>query len=104
MKLMRKSKTNLIQKPKVLGFLVAFAIATLAFATPAWATTFTVTRIDDPSPDSCAQGDCSLREAVIAANSNPGSDTIMLQPTTYNLTNPGGGDSQGDLDVAENLD
>ncbi len=101
---MIQTKTNLSLKPKILGFLVAFAIATLAFAAPAWATTYTVNRTDDPSPDGCQQGDCSLREAVMSANFNPGSDTIMLQPTTYNLTNPGGGDSQGDLDVSANLD
>jgi len=39
-------------------------------ALDARATTFTVTRTDDPSPDDCLPGDCSLREATLAANAN----------------------------------
>ena len=31
-----------------------------------------MTRTDDPVPDACAVGDCSLREAVVAANVNGG--------------------------------
>lgn len=102
---MIQTRTNICLKSKVLAFLFLVAgMVMLAFASPAWAATFTVTRTDDPNPDGCLQSDCSLREAVITSNSNPGSDTIMLQPTTYKLTNPGGGDSQGDLDVSANLD
>ncbi len=33
---------------------------------------------DDPSPGSCDPGDCSLREAVIAANTSPGQDRITF--------------------------
>jgi hypothetical protein len=93
-------------KGLLLGQLIAVFIMLLALATPAQAqATFTVSRTDDPSPQGCFPGDCSLREAVIAANGTPGSDTIVLQPTTYNLTIPGnGGADQGDLDTTENLD
>ena len=39
-----------------------------------------VTRGDDPAPTSCAVGDCSLREAVNAANASGGADTINIAP------------------------
>jgi CSLREA domain-containing protein len=53
------------------------AIAALgAFASAAAARTFTVTRADDPIPSTCQPSDCSLREAVSAANRHPGADTI----------------------------
>jgi len=38
--------------------------------------TFTVTRTDDRNNATCAAGDCSLREAVNAANASPANDTI----------------------------
>jgi hypothetical protein len=93
-------------KGLLFGQLIVVFIMLLALATPAQAqATFTVSRTDDPSPQGCFPGDCSLREAVIAANGTPGSDTIVLEPTTYNLTIPGnGGADQGDLDTTENLD
>src|SRR6185369_1401191 len=43
------------------------------------AATFMVTRSDDiPERGTCAVGDCTLREAIIAANNNPGPDTITF--------------------------
>ena len=61
-----------------------------------------------------ADGDCSLREAVTAANTNvavdacragvPGGDTIFLQPLTYTLAIPGRDEdaaATGDLDLVE---
>lgn len=51
--------------------------------------TFTVTRRDDPTPGICWPWDCSLREAVIAANATPGEDTIRLPVVRdYILTIP----------------
>ena len=47
---------------------------------------FTVTRMDDPSPNGCLAADCSLREAVVAANKLPGRDRIRLGAGTFNLT------------------
>lgn len=93
-------------------FLMAAAALTVAAwpllaARPSTAATFTVTRFDDPAPDGCAPGDCSLREAVIDANANPGTaDTISLGPGTYTLTRAGTGEdaaSTGDLDVTTNI-
>lgn len=61
---------------------------------------FTVSRLDDPPPDGCIAGDCSLREAVITANQLSGADRILLQAGLYILTIPGGSASDataGDL-------
>lgn len=52
------------------------------------AETFTVTRTDDPLPDACAPGDCSLREAMETADANDpfaGTDTIALPAGTITL-------------------
>jgi hypothetical protein len=67
------------------------ALATLAvFASSAAARTFTVTRGDDPAPSGCHQNDCSLREAIAAAGSHQGPDTIAfatgLSGTTIQLS------------------
>jgi hypothetical protein len=83
----------------------------LLFIVPAaWANTYKPTRFDDPRPAGCKKSDCSLREAVIAANAHPGSDVIVLRGgATYNLSrkNPGGIEDDnaqhGDLDLTDNL-
>lgn len=49
----------------------------------AQAATFAVTRADDPLPNGCLVGDCSLREAVLAANANADSDLIQVPSGTY---------------------
>jgi hypothetical protein len=70
---------------------------------------YTPTRTDDPPPDGCRPDDCSLREAVIAANAGGGFDFIQLGATRYTLTNstPGGSTdapTDGDLDVTDTSD
>ena len=81
------------------------AIAALAFAGPAAAKTYEVTRTSDPNPGACKPRDCSLREAVLAANTRPGADAIVLPARRYRLTraNPGGASEDlgdfGDLDL-----
>ena len=86
-------------------------------ATPAKAATFVVTanRItnssatDDPPPDGCAVDDCSLREAVMAANASPGPDmitfaargTVRLGIIGPDIATPS---SAGDLDVVTGED
>lgn len=52
----------------------------------AQAATFTVSRVDDPSPNGCMVGDCSLREALLAANASVDSDVIQLPSGTFGLT------------------
>jgi len=67
--------------------------------------TYVVTRTDDPAPDGCVTGDCSLREAIIAANESPGTDAITVPAGTYTLTRAGGDDTGllGDLDISESV-
>jgi len=72
----------------------------------AHAASFTVTRTDDPAPDGCFLGDCSLREAIIAANAHLGEDTITLGPGTHTLAITGTNEdlaATGDLDIADDL-
>lgn len=52
------------------------------------ASDITVTRMDDPAPNGCLPIDCSLREAVIAANASPTiDDVIHLSSGTYTVNN-----------------
>jgi len=69
------------------------------------ATTFVVTKTADTNDGAC-DSDCSLREAIIAANATPGDDIITLPSGTYTLTIAGTGEdvaATGDLDIASNL-
>jgi CSLREA domain-containing protein len=50
----------------------------LALAPAAWANTYTPNKTSDPKPDGCKRSDCSLREAIIAANHHPGADAVIL--------------------------
>ena len=73
--------------------------------TPAPAATVTVTTVADQS-DGGAAGGWSLRDAVLYANSNAGSDVIDLPAGTYTLTLAGRAENAGltgDLDVLESL-
>ena len=73
--------------------------------------TFEVTRKDDPTPGKCKRGDCSLREAIRAANGRSGADVVTLPDRgRYDLERPNslpGIDEEealrGDLDVTERL-
>ena len=65
------------------------------------AATFTVTKTADTADGTC-DSDCSLREAVIAANDNAGFDTVSVPAGTYVLTIPGQSENSaqtGDLDL-----
>jgi hypothetical protein len=76
---------------------------------PAFVTTLSVDRADDAAAASActvALNDCSLRGAVIRANTTPGPDPVVinLKPaTTYNLTisnaNQENSGATGDLDI-----
>jgi len=80
------------------------AIAVVLGGAPAGAVTFVVTKTTDTADGVCDQ-DCSLREAVVAANASPGPDTIQLPAGVFALTR-GGADSfalVGDLDVRESV-
>lgn len=73
------------------------------------ALTFPVTKTADTVDGTC-DADCSLREAIIAANANGGPDVITLPAGTYNLAIAPGGESivannaaVGDLDISGEL-
>jgi len=74
--------------PKLLrpAALLVVAITTGSMCIPAGAATYVVTRLDDPLPGACLVGDCSLREAVIAANGTSVADIIQLGNGTHELT------------------
>ena len=82
-------------------------VALLATASAASAVTYRPTRTDDPVPNGCQKHNCSLREAVIAANAGGMPATILLRPgKRYELTRPGPGEDAaltGDLDVTAPL-
>jgi len=69
---------------------------------PLHAATFVVDRFDDAN-GSCDPGDCSLREALLAAEVNPGQDTVILPSGLHTLSipevTPGDLLHSGDLDV-----
>jgi CSLREA domain-containing protein len=66
--------------------------------------TFTVTKTTDTADGVC-DADCSLREAIIAANASAGENTIVLPPGTYLLGLSGFEETEdavpqlGDLDI-----
>jgi CSLREA domain-containing protein len=76
----------------------------LALSAPpaALAATFTVTKTADTLDGAC-DADCSLREAVAAANATPGADTIVLGAATYRLTRvtPRPADQDDDVTIDE---
>lgn len=89
---------------RALGRCAVAATLMLACAAPAAASTFEVTRHDDPAPGQCKPNDCSLREAVLAANQTLEADRIELpnRRRPYVLERPGAGEDgamTGDLDV-----
>jgi hypothetical protein len=85
-------------------------IAALVTAASAAAKTYEVNKRSDHTPNGCKKKDCTLREAVLAANARDGSDRIVLPKNkTYNLSIensiPPGEDeaAEGDLDVTDPL-
>ncbi len=86
------------------GLAVILSLGALA-ALPAtsFANTYVPTRTDDPAPGACAPSDCSLREAISAANANAGADVIRLQSgQVYVLQRVGRNEdanATGDLDI-----
>ncbi|RLA39915.1 MAG: hypothetical protein DRR06_03925 [Gammaproteobacteria bacterium] len=79
----------------------------LFFVGVASATTYNVTKEADSADGSCDAIDCSLREAVIAANAHAGRDEIIVPAGLYTLTVLGlseDASATGDLDITDDLD
>lgn len=88
------------------GQLFLAVLLFLTLAASAQAAVYTPTKTADTADGACTALDCSLREAVIAANQNPGSDVILLHAGTYSLTIPGNNEdlaATGDLDIQADL-
>jgi CSLREA domain-containing protein len=84
---------------------VVFAIA-LVMAAPVDAATFSVTKLDDTLDGAC-NSDCSLREAIQAANVDATQDTVVLPSGTLRVELAGGATEDanaiGDLDIQRDL-
>jgi hypothetical protein len=82
----------------------AAALALLTLAAPAAAETIKPTRFDDPTPNGCKPGNCSLREAITRANKHAGRDKVKLAEGTYELElaeTLGDDNKGGDFDVLD---
>jgi len=77
----------------------------LSFAIGVNAATLTVTKTADTADGTCG-ADCSLREAITAANNLAGADTIILPAGTYTTTiatTNENANANGDLDINTSL-
>lgn len=99
---------DIVMKSKII-FLVALAATAILAAAPAWAATFTVTKGADTNDGLCA-ADCSLREAITAANTTLGADTITIPASgsTYLIGIADAGadedlNATGDFDITESV-
>ena len=107
-------KTKYLWQAGLWFFLLAAAgvMLTAVLISSVRADTITVNTTDD---EVNGDGDCSLREAILAANSDTavdactagsGNDVITLPPGTYTLTLDGAGEDNGqtgDLDLTSNV-
>lgn len=94
---MRKRRVGII----VFGMAMSLWSAVL----PVQAANYAVTKGDD-TRDGVCDADCSLREAIIAANANAGADTLTLPAGTYTLSIPSTNEdasADGDLDITDDL-
>jgi|GEM_PF-1543629 len=100
---------------KFAGYCAAWAfLISFSFATRAQAATFCVDDFGDgPAKAGDCSGscdstpDCSLRDAIQAANADPDSDTIILPAGTYTLSQVGDkedANASGDLDVLQSIE
>lgn len=90
--------------------LVLALVSIAVFSPYGWshgrAATFQVTKIADTNDGDCSITDCSLREAIVAANSASGEDTVILPAGVYGLSIAGKEEDEsatGDLDIRDNL-
>ena len=73
-----------VWKRRALLAVVALALtAGLGVARPALAGTVTVNSTADPGDGICGASECTLREAISAANASPGANTINFDPGVF---------------------
>jgi CSLREA domain-containing protein len=100
-----QEKTMPLHLIRILGLAFVFALLVFLPGQAVAGGTLFVTRADDPAPNGCQAGDCSLREAIIAANVSLAHKTIVLPGTMLNLEQAGAGEDAsvtGDLDINSN--
>ncbi len=88
-----------------LPLLVCLFVLSGALPVRAQGSTFTVTKTADTNDGACTAQDCSLREAIIAANAAPGS-TVSIPAGLYALSITGTGEDSaaaGDLDITADM-
>jgi len=76
-------------------------LALMALPAAVHAKIFVTSKTADTLDGAC-NADCSLREAIVAANATPGHDTVVVLPGVYTLTRGGVNEdlgATGDLDV-----
>ncbi len=88
------------------AIVVRFTLILLVVLTaiPSQALTYVVTLTSDGIHPGCSGDGCSLRDAILSANDNPGIDTIQLLDATYTLDVAGATEDlglTGDLDVLD---
>ncbi len=96
--------THTLRFTLIASLLAALLLGTLPVPA-AHAATFVVTKTADTADGTC-DADCSLREAIIAANAAAGDDTITVPAGTYTLTIAGTDENvaaTGDLDLTSNI-
>ncbi len=85
---------------------ISTALCLLVLSAPAvHAAAFLPNTLTD-SGDGICDNDCSLRDAILAANASDGPDFILLNAGTYTLTREGAGEDQaaaGDLDIRDDV-
>ena len=89
---------------RVSFFIALFVLFSTSFHLEA--ATFTVTKTVDTADGSC-DADCSLREAVVAANGAPGADIVEIPAGDYLFTLDGDGEdasATGDLDITDDAE
>lgn len=95
----------LVRPGRVLAAVVlAFPLLAVApILATADAATFSVTKTADSADGSCG-ADCSLREAMMAANADADGDTVTVPAGRYDLTLSDGPDAGGDTPAIGDLD
>src|SRR5262252_1472863 len=92
---------------RAVGWIFA-GLCVVASTVPVRAADFIVTKTIDTNDGTC-DADCSLREAIIAANANPGAHVVLGSNLTYTLTigprDPDGAivPGSGDLDITADM-